>query len=309
MSQWEESSGEEESSFVSMADMMVGLLLIFIILLTYYVLQSREAVAAAERVSRVEQAAREARGLVLNRIRDRVDDDRIEFDTATGTIRFSEDVLTFASGDDTIPLSAEPLLETMADALAETIPCLSFLNAPQEPLNCGWIESQFSELTVDGRRLGDLAQFRDIAAPLIWIDGVYIEGHTDCTQFRGDVDGFNNWVLGARRAGRTYLHMTGHNPDLSRIFSKSPFNPDTDQDAHRVLGVASYADRRPARDFDADGYPADPRLSADAALACQSQLNEERARTLGAPLTQNERNRRIDIRISMGWTTEVEDAL
>lgn len=308
MSQWEDSAAEEESSFVSMADMMVGLLLIFIILLTYYVLQSRKAVEEAETVSRVEQAAREARGLVLNQIRDRVDDDRIEFDAATGTIRFSEDVLTFASGDDTIPTSAEPVLQTMADALAETLPCLAFLDAPRAALDCSWIESQFSELRVDGRRLGDLGQFRNLDAPLIWIDGVYIEGHTDCTQFRGDADGFNNWVLGARRAGRTYLTMTGHNSDLGRIFSKSPFDVDTDQDAHRVLGVASYADRRPARDFDADDYPADPRLREDAASACQGQLNDERNRPDQAPLTQNERNRRIDIRISMGWTTEAEAA-
>ncbi|MBI1263184.1 MAG: hypothetical protein GC187_00425 [Alphaproteobacteria bacterium] len=295
MSQWDDNAGEEESSFISMADMMVGLLLIFIILLTYYVLQSREAVAAAERVKRVEEAASEARGLVLNRIRERVDDDRIKFDPATGTIRFSQDVLTFASGDDSIPATAEPLLVAMADALAETIPCLAFLSAPREALDCSWIEREFSELTVNGRRLGTLEQFRNLAAPLIWVDGVYIEGHTDCTPFPGDPDGFRNWVLGAQRATRTYLYMNGHNPDLSRIFSKSPFNPDTDQAAQRVFGVASYADRRPARDFDADGYPSDPRLADDFRSACGA---------LGAE--QNERNRRIDIRISMGWTAAAE---
>lgn len=306
MSQWDEAGVEEESSFISMADMMVGLLLIFIILLTYYVLESRKTVEEAQTVSRVEQAAREARGLVLNRIRDRVDDDRIEFDAATGTIRFSENVLTFSTGDDSIPQSAEAVLNTMSDALAETIPCLAYLENASDTIDCSWIEGQFSDLEVNGRPLGALERFRDLDAPLIWIDGVYIEGHTDCTQFRGDADGFGNWVLGARRAGRTYLHMTRHNPDLGRIFSKNPYAVSTASDAHRVLGVASYADRRPARDFDAEGYPDDPRLEDNFSAACQRLLAAERAREPSAPLAQNERNRRIDIRISMGWTTEGE---
>lgn len=303
MSQWEETGAEEESSYISMADMMVGLLLIFIILLTYYVLQSRKTVEEAEAVRRVEQAATAARGLVLDRIRARIDDDRIEFDTATGTIRFSEDVLTFSSGDDTIPQSAEMVLAAMADALAETIPCLAYLEGHNPVGNCEWIEAQFSDLKVNGRRLGPLEQFRGPDSQLIWIDGVYIEGHTDCAQFRGDADGFGNWILGARRAGRTYLHMTAHNSDLGRIFSKNPIGGEMRRDAHRVLGVASYADRRPARDFETGAYPDDPLLSEDFTSACQQQLILERGRASDAPVAQSERNRRIDIRISMGWTT------
>ena len=219
MSQWEETGAEEESSYISMADMMVGLLLIFIILLTYYVLQSRKTVEEAEAVRRVEQAATAARRLVLDQIAERVNDDRIEFDTATGTIRFSEDVLRFASGDDTIPQSAEVVLAAMADALAETIPCLAYLEDHNPVGNCEWIEAQFSDLEVNGRQLGPLEQFRGVDSQLIWIDGIYIEGHTDCVPFGNDL---GNWVLGASRAGHTYLYMTSHNTALGRIFFEKP---------------------------------------------------------------------------------------
>ena len=304
MSRWDNHPAEEESSFISMADMMVGLLLIFIILLTYFVLQSREDIAAAEQVKKTERAAVEARGIVLDKIRERIDNENIEFDNTTGTIRFSEQVLTFRSGAFDIPDGALDVLSDLALALRETLPCLSHLAAPSEiGLDCSWLEQEFSSGRVQQLDLGTLSQYRpDNAPPLIWIDGVFIEGHTDCTLFNDAEPDFRNWVLGAQRAAKTYLYLTDLQPELGQIFSKDPGSPLTAASAYRILGVASYADRRPAREFGRAEYPEDHRNEPNPRQACERLDRMERLAGPGDK-PQNRLNRRIDIRIVMGWTS------
>ena len=288
-----------------MTDMMVGLVLILMILLVYYFLASQSAIDSATRVSRTEQAAVVTRGLILEQIQDQVDDPRIEFDENTGIIRFSDNVLNFDTSEYDIPATAEPILEKMADALAETLPCLSFLDSQSEP-DCDWLSIQFAEQDWFDRDLGSLESFRPPgAAPRIWIDGVFIEGHTDCNPFRAQDPDFGNWVLGAQRAGKTYLFVSKHNDQLEKIFSKNPMNPDTALDAHRVLGVASFADRRPARDFSSASYPPDPRLSPNFDSEC-AQLDALERSNPNDFKQQNRRNRRIDIRIVLGWTAQRE---
>ena len=305
-SDWErnEFDGDEESNFISMTDMMVGLFLILIILLIYYFLASQQAISNADRVSKTEQATVVARGIVLDRIRDQLDDERIEFDTSTGTIRFSDNVLNFQSGRFDIPETSDELLRSLADALAATIPCLAFLDLQTE-LDCNWIYESFASQTTFDRDLGSLSEYRpNNAPPQVWIDGVFVEGHTDCTQFQSVEDpDFRNWVLGGQRAATTHLFLTRHNPILEQIFSKSPYDSRTAATAFRVMGVASYSDRRPAKEFDSTVYPIDARLSNDFSLACQELAGLELSNP-GDPTQQNRRNRRIDIRIVMGWTTQ-----
>jgi len=301
MSGWESDTEEEESSFVSMTDMMVGLLLIFIILTTFFALQARNVIDAAARVSKVEQAAVVARGILFQRIQDQLDDDRIEFDAATGTIRFSDDVLRFATSSDIIPESSFEVLQLLADALAESVPCLAHMDAiglnPTLLPDCSWLEEDFLGQSYFDRDLGRLADYRPIIddeqPPLIWIDAVYIEGHTDCVPFGRREPDFGNWQLGASRASRTLLFLMNHNAALGRIFSKNPDLPGQAREAQRVFGVASYADRRPAQAIGSNVYPDDPRRSGDWQSECSAQDRSDQ-----------DRNRRIDIRIVMGWTAQ-----
>lgn len=299
MTDWDNHE-EEESSFISMTDMMVGLLLIFIILTTYFALQARNVIEAAERVSKVEQAMAVARGLLFDRIQDQLDDDRIQFDAATGTIRFSDDVLRFATGSDQIPSSSTEVLMVLADALADSVPCLAYVDPSptsenSDEVDCGWLYEGFMEQDRFDRDLGRLSDYRPPAnsalPPSIWIDAVYIEGHTDCEPYGRSEPDFGNWQLGANRASRTMLFLANHNELLSRIFSKNPDLPGQARDAQRVFGVASYADRRPAHSIGDQGYPDDPRRHADWLARCVSQ-----------EASDLERNRRIDVRIVLGWT-------
>lgn len=305
MGEWSDTHQEEESSFISMTDMMVGLLLIFIILTTFFALQARDVIEAADRVSKVEQAAVVARGILFNRIRDQIDDDRIEFDATTGTIRFSDDVLRFRTGSDAIPETSHDVLRVLADTLADTIPCLAHLEPTGEAsedseIDCSWLEEDFAQQELFDRQLGSLADFRpsesEDGAPLIWIDGVFVEGHTDCVPFGRVEPDFGNWQLGAGRASRTLLFLVDHNATLFQIFSKDPDDPQQARDAQRVFGVASYADRRPAHQIGASTYPDDARREADWLSACNALSTET-----------HDRNRRIDIRIVMGWTARGAD--
>jgi len=301
MSGWESESEEEESSFISMTDMMVGLLLIFIILTTYFALQAQNMIDAADRISKVEQAAVVARGILFQRIRDQLADERIESDPVTGTIRFSDDVLRFETSSDVIPESSFEILEVLADALAESVPCLAHMDTygSEEILepDCTWLEEGFLAQERFERSLGNLADYRPIddanAPPLIWIDAVYIEGHTDCIPFGRREPDFGNWQLGASRASRTLLFLLGHNDALGRIFSKNPELRGQARHAQRVFGVASYADRRPAHVIGSNVYPDDPRRSEGWETQCSAQDRLDQ-----------ERNRRIDIRIVMGWTAQ-----
>lgn len=307
MSDWEEHAVEEESSYISMTDMMVGLLLIFIILLTYFVMQSRSEAEAASRVSKVEQAAVVARGLIFDRIESRIDDDRVDFDANSGTIRFSDEILRFASNSSEIPIESYDVLSNLAAQLAATVPCLAHLDSDQpDRLDCSWLDENFAERgwAIFGRDLGSFEDFRQddsTGAPNIWIDGVIVEGHTDCVPFGGVDPDFGNWRLGAERAARTYLFLTEQSPTLEQIFSKDPDDPVQAGSAHRVMGVASFADRRPASSFSANEYPNDPRRAGSEWLsACGAQMSGSDG--------QMDRNRRIDIRIILGWTTQVAAA-
>lgn len=309
MSGWDEEE-DEESSFISMTDMMVGLLLIFIILTTYFALQARNVIEAADKVSKVEQAAVVARGILFNRIQQELEDERVQFDAATGTIRFSDDVLRFSTGSDEIPPASFDILGRLADAMASSVPCLAHVDEigwrNSEPPDCSWLAETFESDTERatmvsnfGRHLGELTDFRPELGgdedPSIWIDAVHIEGHTDCEPFGRREPDFGNWQLGASRASRTLLYLLNHNELLGHVFSKNPDDRSQAIGAQRVFGVASYADRRPAHSIGSDVYPEDPRRYADWREQCALQDD-----------AQLELNRRIDIRIVMGWTASVD---
>jgi hypothetical protein len=308
MSGWGDQGGEEESSFISMTDMMVGLLLIFIILTTFFALQAHAVIDEAAAVSRVERAAVVARSILFQHVQRQLDDDRIQFDETTGTIRFSDDVLRFGTNSDVIPQSSFEVLRQLADTLAASLPCLTHVDVPPglvaPSIDCDWLKDEFRSQFTTGNNQGqlvgnpgyaELANYRPSAngsdAPKIWIDAVFIEGHTDCVPFGRAEPDLGNWQLGASRASRTILFLLDHNPMLGWIFSKNPDEAAQATGAQRVLGVASYADRRPAHAIGRNTYPNDPRRNDDWRTECNIQGQD----TL-------DRNRRIDIRIVMGWT-------
>src|ERR1700710_2310664 len=106
-------SEEEESYFVSMADMMVGLLFVFIILLLYFALQFRQT---TQDLSSAEQS----RAAILKRLDQQLRDHglAVSIETGSGVLRLPEDVLFEVGRADLTPRGRQAVAvlgQAMAD--------------------------------------------------------------------------------------------------------------------------------------------------------------------------------------------------
>ncbi len=170
---------EAESYFVSMTDMMVGLLFIFIVMLVYFALDYQETTAElsgaqstrTEMLENLEQSLRE-RGV------------QVTIDTRTGVLRLPEEVLFATGAWELSPLGQEKVA-TVANVMAQIVPCYSYGGECPE-----------------GRRA------------LHRLDAIFIEGHTDIDPMRGGMD---NWDLSAQRAVNTFRALRVAAPPLDRL--------------------------------------------------------------------------------------------
>ena len=127
---------EEESYFVSMTDLMVGLLFIFIIMLMFFALQYRDAELqrkqATEQLVNAEQVRDEILEDLQNRLRERGINVQIVKDQ--GILRLPEAILFDKSKADINP-RGDDAVAALADALAAVLPCYT-LRAAGESRHC-----------------------------------------------------------------------------------------------------------------------------------------------------------------------------
>lgn len=197
---------EEENYFVSMTDMMVGLVFIFIILLMYYALQFRQVTdeltgadaTRAEILTQI-QASLEAKGV------------KVTIDTQNGVLRLPDEIL-FDSGADVLKAEGHEDVVSLADVLTEVLPCYTRrADSAVRPAHCEASEHE--------------------------IESVYIEGHTDADNYsRG---GRDNWDLSVVRATNTYRALVGARPDLSGLCAIKGDR------CEPVLSVSGYGPQRP----------------------------------------------------------------
>jgi len=197
---------EEENYFVSMTDMMVGLVFIFIILLMYFALQFRQ-------VTDELTGADATRAQILSQIQQSLKQKGVEvsIDTQNGVLRLPDSIL-FDSGRDQLKPEGEAAVGKLSMALEEVLPCYtkSQTNAPR-PGRC--------------------------AATDHAIESVYIEGHTDRDVFSGG--GRDNWDLSVVRATNTYRALVAARPDLSALCAIKGGQ------CEPVLSVSGYGPQRP----------------------------------------------------------------
>ena len=186
---------EGESYFMSMTDMMVGLLLIFIILLAYFALNLQ---------SKTEEltGANRERAIILNRLQESLKEKglQVEIDTQTGVLRLPDDVL-FDKARWELNERGRAAVSKVASAMVEVLPCYTTSHLCKE------------------RRSSHL------------IDAVFIEGHTDSDAMYGAMD---NYGLSVRRAETTFAVLKMRQPDLNnfrnsggaRILGLSGYGPD-----------------------------------------------------------------------------------
>ncbi|PWG03515.1 OmpA/MotB family protein [Sphingosinicella humi] len=206
----------EDSYFVSLNDLLIGMLFVFIILLMIFALtyQSAEAQLNAE-VARLQdelEGREKVRSDFLLRLEGELkaaDLDDVAADPEQGVLHLPESAL-FASGSADLGARGQAALRRLANILARELPCYGLRN------------QQITDRCPEG-------------AESI-LEAVYVEGHTDnvpiaTAEFR------NNWELSSARAIRTYQFMTGAAPGLEAVQNASG--------SATLFGVSAYADRRP----------------------------------------------------------------
>jgi len=200
---------EEENYFVSMTDMMVGLVFIFIILLMYYVLQFRDVTDQLSGADRT-------RSEILQNLQKTLKEKGVivSIDTQNGVLRLPDAIL-FDSARAELKPEGVTAVGHLADALADVLPCYTDAtgSAPR-PARC----------PPDNHHR---------------IEALYVEGHTDADTYKGGRGLNDNWDLSALRATNTYRALTSLRPELAGQCSMN-----RDGACEPVLSVSGYGPQR-----------------------------------------------------------------
>lgn len=204
------SEEEEESYFVSMADMMVGLVFIFLILLVYFALQFRQTTdtltgAGQTRTELLRTLERDLKTKGL----------KVTVDTRTGVLRLPDNIL-FETGAYELSPQGQQAVAIVAGELASVLPCYTD-TLPSGP-----------------KCTGKMAAHR--------VDSIFIEGHTDRVPLTGGGAVRSNLDLSALRATRTFQAMMAAGRGLPMLVSVS------DTERTPIFGVSGYGDTRPVLD-------------------------------------------------------------
>ena len=188
----------EESYFVSMTDMMVGLVFVLMVMLVYYALQYHQSTAELTdtKVRRTQLLQHLQARLAAERV-------NVAIDVDAGVLRLPEDVL-FDKGSDVVKPGGQQVLAKVGQAMRDELPCYT---AARTPAGC--------EPSQSG------------------LESVFVEGHTDSDQL--NKGGRANWTLAADRAGNPYRALMGQTPALNG-FQNARLRPSDPQPLLGVSG-------------------------------------------------------------------------
>lgn len=209
---------ENNDYFVSMTDMMVGVLFVFIIIVSYFVLQLQKNIEEQETYPvKVEETKQQLVTALADALR--AAGIEVTEDPIMGVVSLKGDGL-FNRGSSELAEreGAVDKVRVLAQTLKNTFSCYSFYNQNGEAI--------------------PLQDWRACNEDSIFIESIYVEGHSDSDPFRGVLpDGSrNNLQLSARRATNTYEQMVIFEPELTSFMS-----PNNQQ----ALSVAAYGEQRP----------------------------------------------------------------
>lgn len=236
---------EEENYFISMTDMMVGLVFIFIILMMYYAMQFRQTTDQLTSADRTRSA-------ILHQLEDylRKQGVKVEVDTRTGVLRLPDEIL-FDSAKAVLKPAGVAALSHLADGLMEILPC--YTNGAVPKIKCPQNTHR--------------------------IESVFIEGHTDSDRFIGNGAIRDNWDLSVVRATNTYRELIAIRPDLELLCLEDRANI-----CNPILSVSGYADTRPVQSGTDEAAKRrnrriDLRILMEAPKAAETQAIEDSLRT------------------------------
>ncbi|MBK9586929.1 MAG: OmpA family protein [Alphaproteobacteria bacterium] len=202
---------EEESYFVSMTDMMVGLLFIFILILMYFALQYQKSTQDLQKSTERLQSAEDTREDIIQQITDnlRKNDIEVRYDERSGVLNLSDKILRFETQKASIEPQYEEIIKKLSAALIAVVPC--YANSPSPPTE---------KCSTSTHRL----------------EAIFIEGHTDSDSYK-DKDGQDlNWELSTNRAVNTYRKII--------FFENRLDNIKNDKQEH-LISISGYGSKRP----------------------------------------------------------------
>lgn len=204
---------EEESFFVSMTDMVVGVLFIFIILLMYFAFQARDKAEKADEIVNLEKSAEETRTEILEEISSQLQRAGIQviLEPENGILRLPESIL-FAKSKAELSPEGEKSVSALAQALSVALHCHAFHPGVPAPADC---------------QKGDHI-----------VETIFVEGHTDSDPFGGKQ--YDNWDLSVARASNTYRVLVRDQPLLQDLRNAA-------SGGSPLFSVSGYADSRPTR--------------------------------------------------------------
>jgi flagellar motor protein MotB len=237
---------EEENYFVSMTDMMVGILFIFIIMLMVFALQfqqqtdttEQQAIESKVQIEEVLEKVREV-SEQLNSLRSKINKELedlsqsqkertallndlerelkatgldVQIDRENGVLRLTENAIRFATDKSNLNAQASENVRKLATVLAKVLPRYTSCVSAHGTANCQQL------------------------APGAAIDTVFIEGHTDQQGSDTAAGDSRNWQLSTERAVETYRALTAFQPSLRTLS-----NPEKKE----ILSVSGYSSTRP----------------------------------------------------------------
>lgn len=222
-------SEDGENYFVSMTDMMVGVLFIFIIMLMMFALDFRTKTEvqenAVDEAHKIARKLEELRGQVRSEItmldeaqrvrremlRDiesqlQAEGLNVRVDEASGVLRLAEDSVRFNPNEPELKGIALTNVSKIARVLERVLPRYSACRLQSNASPC--------------RAIGEPS-----------VETVFIEGHTD-----SDGTDPQNWLLSVQRAVNTYRHIVGEARALRML---------RNQRGEEIISVSGYAATRP----------------------------------------------------------------
>jgi len=234
---------EENPYWVSFSDLMSGLLIIFILAAVALIIELTQKSEKWDEVLAQVKAAEDARdGLIEGIVRELEKDGIKVVINGVGVITVPESSLKFRSGSADIP--TDVLTQRVVNRIGEVL---------------------FSKLYDDSR-----ADF---------LDTIFVEGHTDCTTYRGRKFD-DNWDLSTTRSNNVWRYWS------TMVFDLEPFSMAAleNKNGKPLFSVSGYGETRPLPSTRPDGI-------------CDGRLTDLLAQ-----------NRRIDLRFTVIRPSLVEYA-
>ena len=204
---------EPNNFFISMTDMMVGMIFLFIIMLMFFALKLERAASQGVNLIASLTTTEEVRATILAALQDDMTRQGIQVLTnpQQGVLSLSETIL-FDKGKAELSRRGEEAIALLAESLYKNLVCYTVL--------------------------ADGPPAKDCPVTTHSIEAVLIEGHTD-----SDGADVANWNLSVKRSFNAYQFIMSVNPNLPRLLNRN---------RQAIFSIAGYGKQRPAYPNDID---------------------------------------------------------